>query len=264
MPETNNPKVLVASPIFDSMKYCLKEFLNSMKSLDYNNYNFLLVDNSKKDDFFNELTEEKDVILIRDNSKEETNLKRVVHSRNKILQYAIDNYYDYILMMDSDVIPPKNIISELLKCDKHIVSGIYFNYFYPSGKERWLPVAWTSITEEEFNEIKSKVALSPLIKSNLDIRRHLTQEEIESGNLIKVLIPSPGCMLIKKEVFEKARYGLVDVPENTHTSDDIYFIKKASEMGFESYCFTKIKCEHLVKGKYNKDSEGNLQHPLFK
>lgn len=263
MLKSKNPKVLVAAPIFDKMKYCSKEFINSIKAIDYNNYNFLLVDNSKTNEFFNELKKEKGIILLKDNI-EETNLKKVVSSRNKILQYALDNFYDYVLMMDSDVIPPKNIIPELLNCKKDIVSGIYFNYFNSGGKMKFLPVAWRSISPKEFEEIKAKVNLGPLVKSNLDIRRHLTSEEAESNELIKVLIPSPGCMLIKKSVFEKVKYGLVEVPNNIYTSDDIYFMQKARELGFESYCHTKIKCKHLLEGKYEKDSEGNLQHPLFK
>ena len=34
-----------------------------------------------------------------------------------------------MLMMDPDVIAPKNIIKELLKDNKDIISGLYYNYF---------------------------------------------------------------------------------------------------------------------------------------
>lgn len=257
-----NPKVLVASPIFDGMKYCLNEFINSIKVLDYNNYDFLLVDNSKKEKLFNELKKLNGVKLIRDDTKEERNKLRLISSRNKILNYAKENLYDYVLMMDSDVIPPKNILTELLKCNKEIVSGVYFNYFKSSGKIKLLPVAWTGLTEEEFNDIKKNYALSPLIKTNKDIRRHLTPEEVESGKILEVLIPSAGCMLIKKEVFEKVNYGLLEVPNNLTTGDDIYFAFKAKEAGYNLYCNTKIKCEHRTQGKFQKDKDGNLIHPL--
>ncbi len=49
-------------------------------------------------------------------------------------------------MLDSDVIPPKNIIQELLDCNKDLVSGLYYNYFISDGETKYLPVAWT-----EFN-----------------------------------------------------------------------------------------------------------------
>ena len=258
-----NPKVLVGSPLFDGMRYCIKEFLSTMKSLTYNNYDILLVDNSKTDDFFNELKKEKGIKVIKDNTQETKNIRRLVSSRNKILQYAIDNVYDYVLMMDSDVLPPPNIISELINCRKDIVSGLYFTSFLSSGKPKYLPVAWQFITAEEFEEMKKTTIFPSIVKSHSDLRRHLIPEEYESNRLLGVKYPSAGCMLLTKNVFEKIRYGLLETPNNLSTTDDIYFFDKAHELGFECFCYTKIKCEHLTEGKYLKDKDGNLIHPLY-
>ncbi len=163
-------------------------------------------------------------------------------------------------MMDADVIPPKDAIEQLISCEKDIVSGVYYNYFMSSGQLKILPVAWASISEKEFEEFKKQVEFSPSVKSHLDLQRHLTKEEVDSEKLFKVVYPSAGCMLISRKVFEKINYDLI----NEKFADDISFIKKASEKGFEPYCFTKVKCDHLVSGKYEKDSKGNLVHTLFK
>jgi len=258
-----NPKILVATPTCDIMEYCMDDFLKRMKEIEYDNYNILVMDNSRNNDFFEKLKKEQGIILIKDNVDEEKNKLRLISSRNKILEYALENNYDYILMMDCDVIPPKNIIQELLSDEKDIVSGIYYNYFKINGQQKSRPVAWSHISPEQFEEIKKQINLPPMIKSHEDLRRHLTQKEVESEKLIKVKIPSAGCMLIKRKVFEKVRYGLLDVPSNLSTGDDIYFCKKAEENGFEIYCDTKIKCEHLILGKFYKDKEGDLRHPVF-
>lgn len=257
-----NPKILVASPVCDKTKYCINQFLESIKNIDYDNYDILLVDNSDSDDFLNEL-KSKNINAVKDNSKG-NGMEKVVNSRNKIIDYASEKGYDYVLMMDSDVIPPKNIIKELLMCSKEIISGLYYNYFVSSGKLKILPVAWMPITKEEFGQIKQIIKLPDWMKTHEDMRRHLTQEEVESKKPLKVLYPSAGCMLISKKVFEKVRYGLIKVPKEAHTSDDIFFIKEARKLGFESYCHTGIKCHHLVKEKYKKDSQGNLVHQGFK
>lgn len=260
--ETNsNPRVLVGSPVFDGTRYCIKAFIDKIRSLSYNNYDIFLVDNSINDDFFRELKKEKGIKVEKDYTKEAINKKRLVSSRNKILKHALDSGYDYVLMMDSDVIPPVNIIEELLSCEKNIVSGLYFNYFVSSDRLKYLPVAWQFITREEFEEMKKTTVFPPVVKSHLDLRRHLIPQEYEGNSLINVMSPSAGCMLIKKKVFERIKYGLLDVQEST--GDDIYFATKAREAGFKIYCYTKIKCEHLVKGKYKKDKEGNLIHPLY-
>lgn len=258
----NNPKVLIGSPIYDKMEYCVKEFLESLKNLDYDNFDILIVDNSHTDDFFKKLRAEEGIITIKDNTTEVKNKLRLVSSRNKILNYALKYNYDYVLMMDSDVIAPPNLLKNLISHNKDIVSGLYYNHFLINGIQKLRPVAWCHITPREFEEISKQVKFPSIVKSHKDIRRHITPEEIKKGELIKVKLPSAGCMLIKRKVFEKIKYGILDLPSNIRTADDIYFMEKAEEAGFESYCDPKLKCEHLFMGKMYKDWEGNLRNPL--
>jgi len=253
--------VLVASPVFEGMKYCFEEFLESVKNLDFPDYDVLIVDNSRTNYFFNELRG-KGVNVIKDETSDEKNKLRLISSRNKIIDYAIEKGYDYILMMDSDVIAPKTILKDLLTSGKEIISGLYYNDFKIDGLIQKSPVCWCHVTPKEFEEIKSGVGLPPFVKSCNNLRRHLTKEEADSNKIVRVKIPSAGCMLIKRNVFEQIRYGLLDVPGNLSTGDDIYFCTKAEEKGFEIYCDTSIKCEHLVKGKFKRDEKGNLMHPL--
>jgi len=263
-----NKRVLVASPTYKGMKYCHNEFFKAIKNLTYPLYDILIIENSEDNEYFDELKKEKDIILIKDDTIEKNKMLRIISSRNKILDYALENNYDYVLVMDSDVIPPKNIIQELLKCNKDIVSGLYFNYFTVSGSQaKFLPVAWMPITKQEFESFRKKVTLPSSVKSHLDIRGHLTKQETESNELLKVLIPSAGCLLISRKVIENKtiRYGLLDTSRfgDIHTTDDIYLITKAREAGFDAYCYTKVKCEHLIKGKFRINAQGEYEHPLY-
>lgn len=259
-------KILVASPTYNKMKYCQDKFLSSIKNLSYLYYEILIVDNSRDNEYFEELKKQSGINVIKDDTTETKNIKRLISSRNKILDYAIKNNFDYVLMIDSDVIPPRNIIEELLMCKKDIVSGLYSGNFVVSGKVEFLPVAFKSLTKEEFENIKKQIILPDFIKSHADIRRHITKQEADSGELLEVLIPSSGCMLISRKVFEKVRYGLIDTAEmgNIKSGDDIYFILEARKLGFNAYCNTKLKCEHLIEGKYDKDEDGVYEHPMFK
>jgi hypothetical protein len=260
-----NPRILVASPTYEGMKYCEGEFIEGITNLEYSNYSILIVDNSENDEYFNHLMEIcPKFIIIRDMSDEKDKMLRLVHSRNLILDYAVKGNYDYLLMMDSDVIPPKEIIQELLLCNKDIVSGMYYNYFTVDGKTEYLPVVWTALTEMEFKNIQQKIQLPDFIKSPEDLRAHLTEEEANSNQLIEVIIPSAGCMLISKKVFEKIRYGVLDTANQggVKTTDDIYFSLEARKHGFKAYCNTKVKCRHLIRGKFKK--EGSLyKHPIY-
>jgi len=260
----NKPKILVASPVFDGMKYCLTQFLDRIKELDYENYDILLFENSSTKDFYNELKYEPGIKVIRLANVNIPNMKKIIKCRNKIINYALENDYDYILMMDCDVIPPKNIISELMNCQKDIISGLYYNNFKIDGQNKVRPVVWRHILPREFEEIKNQLPNSELIQYHTDLRRFLTLDEANSNHVFKVRIPSAGCMLVKRNVIEKVRYGLLEIPAGFHTSDDIYFAERAEELGFEIFCNTKVKCDHLVEGKYESDAFGNKIHPAFK
>lgn len=237
-----SPLVLVACPTYEGCGYCLDKFAERIKELTYPNYNILIVDNSEGDEYYNKI-KEKGIQVIKGPRFNEP-VRTITNSRNLIIDFAIRNGYDYLLNMDQDVIPPKNIIEELMGRDKDIVSGVYYGYFRSGGKLKYLPIAYRCLTKEEFEEIQND--LPPFIKSCEDIKRNLTEDEVNSGEVLEVKIPCNGCMLVKRKVFEKVNYDLLDMPEISKTSDDIHFCENAKQKGFKLYVYTKIKCDHLV------------------
>ena len=249
------------------MKYCLDDFLEGIKSIDFDNYTLLLVDNSDTDSYYN-IIKEKKINVLRFNPEDKNKINRLIDSRNKIIEYAISKNCDFILMLDQDVIVPPNIINKLLSSKKDLISGVYLNYFYSSGKLKFLPVAWLDITEEEFEQIKSKQIKFPeYVKSAKDLSRHMTLEEYESNKTYKVKHPSAGCLLISKNIFEKIKYENLDLKSmgfktEKQALDDLGFRKRANELGFDFYIDTSVKCKHLIDGKYIKDEKGNLHHPI--
>jgi len=256
----NSPKILVAAPTYSGMAYCHDKFTERLRGLSYDNYDILLVDNSPTREFFKKINKTPGIDVIYLPIVGISNMKKVVRCRNKILNYAIENSYDYVLMMDSDVIPPTDIIERLLAHNKDIVSGIYFNVFMVDKVKKICPVAWKGFTDEEFEEIKHKFS-SKYVNSKDDLRRYLTPEEVNGGELQEVIIPSCGCLLLSRNAFKKLKYGLLDVPSGFTTTDDIYFSRKAREAGFKLYCDPSLQCEHLVSGKFRVEN-GEMIHPV--
>lgn len=256
----DNIKVLLAAPTFDGMRYCQEEFYSAVKELE-GDYDILIVDNSRGSSYTEEIKDllgEKGVV-IHDPTAEEKSIFRLISSRNLVLNYALENGYSHVLMLDSDVIPPRDIISKLLSCDKSIVSGLYYNYFMVNRIKKWLPVSWKLLTEEEFFELKKVPSYANISRG--DVRRHITDEEVSSGVLQEVVMPSAGCMLISREVFSKIRYGRFS--DVGGADDDRFFIDMAIKSGFFPFCLPSVICQHLVKDKYSSDGEGNLIHKSF-
>ncbi len=252
-------KILVASPTYEGMSYCDEEFLDAIKDLDYPKFDILIVDNSGSVVYFNKLKKISGIKVIRDNTGEEKNIKRLISSRNKILKYSVDNNYAHLLMLDSDVIIPKNTLIKLLRQNKDIVTGLYFNFFNSNKMIKCLPVCWKIPTQQEFDSFKKKLTFPDSVKSRNDLKRHLTKQEIESGKLQEVFNPSAGCMLLSRNAFSQLKYGQINEEHPLQTpNDDLYFFNMAREKGFRIFCLPSIICRHLVMNKYSKDENGNL------
>ncbi|MAG39504.1 hypothetical protein CMI41_00870 [Candidatus Pacearchaeota archaeon] len=254
-------KILVAAPIYDKMEYCFEEFLMHLRGIEGSEFDILLVDNSRSEEFFENLSGIGGVKVFRDETSEEKNIHRLISSRNKILEYAFEKNYDYLLMMDSDVMAPKNILSDLVLSNKDVISGLYFNLFNSGGQQKLLPVCWREIEDNTFEEMRVKGMLPDFITSKSDLRRNLTSAEIEEGKILEVLIPSAGCLLLSRKALSSGvKYGLLEDTHGLQTGDDIYFFKQLREKGFELYCDPSVYCKHLALNKYkeNKDS-----HPIF-
>jgi len=121
----NFPKVLVGTPIFDFNRYCIEEYLESIKNFTYANYDILLVDNSKEDVFYKELIA-KGIPTIHMEWLEKSR-DRICEGHNILREKTLKENYEYLFLVDADVIPPKDVIEKLLRHNKKIVTGIYFN-----------------------------------------------------------------------------------------------------------------------------------------
>ena len=127
------------------------------------------------------------------------------------------------MFIDSDTLIPKDAISELLKMDVDIASGLYFG----KGKP-YLPVA--RIKEDD---------------------RHFFLEDFEFNDIMEVEGVGMGCCLIKTKVFEKMEFPYFKLEWRTkekinyQIAEDLYFCEKAKEQGFKTYLNTGILCEHF-------------------
>lgn len=143
--------------------------------------------------------------------------------RNKIAEVAVKDKFDYVLMLDSDMIYPHDIIQRLLDHKKDIVGGLYF-LRRVTGTE---PSIWN----------KSKV--------------NDKYESIKRGRgLLEVDFVATGGILIKTEVFKKIGWPFFKIKyfDGRFKTEDVYFCEKAKAAGYKLYADTDLVYRHLVKG----------------
>jgi GT2 family glycosyltransferase len=212
-------RVLVGCPTSDHKKYCLKEYLDGINNLTYKYFDLILVDNSKKSDYYNKL-KECGIKVIKD-KYEESAKERVINSRNKLREYFLKNDYDYLLSLEQDVVPPKNVIERLMKHKKEICSGLYFK---EKGGEL-IPIMYVHHKD--------------------DFAKLLRFEEIPENKLVEVITSGLGCVLISRKVMEKVKFRY---EKDSKPWDDVWFCEDAREKDFKVYVDTSVRCKHFIKG----------------
>ena len=216
-----NPKILLGCPTSEHKEYSLDKYLDGVKNLTYNNFDLLLVDNSKTDRYYKKL-KEKNINVIKDKYFENAR-DRITHSRNILREKCLKENYEYLFSLEQDIIAPKDVIERLLKHKKEIISGLYF--YLGDDNKTLLPVVWIYH--------KGKYA------------RRLDVDEVMDNKLIEVITCGLGCVLIHRKVLEKIKFRYVKEKPGW---DDLWFSEDARKNNFKVFVDTSIRCKHYVKG----------------
>ena len=152
----------------------------------------------------------------------------VIHDARELgVRIAAEQHSHYLLFLDSDMTFPADIIEQLIKHGKDIVSGLYFKRVPP-----YTTVMYNDISKD------GEYAFEPI-------------DNWKKNRLIEVDAIGCGCVLIKTKVFMKIKppffYPLYSQSNKSLTSEDIAFCVRAREAGFKIYVDTALQCGHIGK-----------------
>ncbi|KKL25818.1 hypothetical protein LCGC14_2401490, partial [marine sediment metagenome] len=145
------------------------------------------------------------------------------HARNTIIKNCLEEYWDYILQMDSDIVPPPNALRELLKADKDIIAPVCLT-FKSDDNGLMCPIPIAMRYDEDGNY------------------RPYYGNGIEETDTI-----TGGMFLVKREVYEKIERPFAFTYHKDGTviySEDFYFSQQCQEAGYKLYTHYDLVCEH--------------------
>lgn len=165
-------------------------------------------------------------------------------ARNRIAQRALDNGTDYVLMVDNDVVLPKDALINLLDNPKEVCLGFYAHrdsdnlyrgrtcvckLFDEKGKRHFNYPLESEYTAAELAELR---------------QRGQYKVEIHGGGM--------GCALIKTSVFNRVTYPWYDwVNYGGHNrgmlSEDLYFCEGCKKKNIKIYTDTRVNCGHILR-----------------
>jgi glycosyltransferase involved in cell wall biosynthesis len=165
-------------------------------------------------------------------------------ARNRIASKALEGDWDYVLMVDNDVVLPKDALVNLMEDPVDVCLGYYAHrgednlysgrvsickYLDELGFPHWCYPPESEYTAAEMSELKAK--------GTKKLRIH-------GGGM--------GCALIRTELFRKLDYPWFDWVNYEDRSigmlsEDLYFCEKCKQALIPVHTDARVGCGHLMR-----------------
>lgn len=163
-------------------------------------------------------------------------------ARNKIARLAINGGYDYVLMVDNDVVLPKDALVNLLDDPKDVCLGYYAH-------------------RDTDNIYRGRTCVCKLLTAdgvrykNYPLESEYTAEEIaalkaKGDYKVRIHGGGMGCALIKTDVFERTKYPWYDwanYKDGGMLSEDLYFCENCRKNSIPIHMDTRVNCGHMLR-----------------
>lgn len=157
--------------------------------------------------------------------------KPITYNRNKIVRGFLERtQYDYLIMIDSDIVPPPDYL-KLLDFQKDIISGVCFAF----TKKNIFPL------------VLKKSATKPTDS------KYFPYESVDPAKwdgLIEVDAVGTGAIVLSRKVLEAMPYPFKNVYDKVgekQIGNDLNFCREAKAKGFKVFVHTDYVCSHFTR-----------------
>jgi hypothetical protein len=222
------PKVLVATPTYEGKNYCLEQFIANVNSFTYPRakMDFVIFDNSATNANAKMINSKHGIKVVWKDYTGMGIIEKLAATHEAIRIYAINNQYDYILHLESDVFPQEDVVEQLLWTKKNII-GVPYQLF--SGGQR--RVVTQGLSEIEMHH---DVFISSL---NISFVHHWFFD----GNIKRCTTNGIGCTLMKTSTIRNVPFRFV---EGDDSAPDTWFTRDLMTLGIPYYVHTGMIAFH--------------------
>lgn len=167
---------------------------------------------------------------------------KVAKYKNAILKFALENNFEYVFLIDSDILMHPKTISNLISKNKEVISEIFWTKWTPTSAE--LPQVWCHDHYTQF-EIGESESLEQLSKNEVNRRTYEFINKLRKPGVYEVG-GLGACTLIHKTAIEKG-VNFDKVKNITFWGEDRHFCIRASVLGIELYVDTHYPAFHIYR-----------------
>jgi hypothetical protein len=222
------PKVLVATPTFEGKNYCLPAFIDNVANFTYpkNKMDFMIFDNSPTPDNAKMINSIYGVKVNWKDTSDMSVLERLAVTHEAIRVFAMNNHYDYILHLESDVFPDSDVIEKLIWQRKGIIGVPYM--LFNGGQRR--------VVTQGFNhcEVKSDMFVT---SENLSFNHHYFFD----GTVKRCSTNGLGCTLIRTKIIADIPFRFV---EGNDAAPDTWFSRDLLQRNIPYWVHTGMLAFH--------------------
>uniref|UniRef100_A0A6M3XTQ3 Putative methyltransferase n=1 Tax=viral metagenome TaxID=1070528 RepID=A0A6M3XTQ3_9ZZZZ len=149
------------------------------------------------------------------------NVRGIVDVTNNLIDKCITENWDYLWIVEGDVIVPPHALKTLLNSDVDIALGCYPYHTIPD-------LVMAGFFYEENGIVKI---------------RNLLYEEVEENVFEGMVFAGIGCALIKRSFLVESRLRFVCAPEKM--GHDLEFLYNAQKLGYKVKLHGDVVCEHV-------------------
>lgn len=165
-------------------------------------------------------------------------------ARNRIAQKTLDGGYDYVLMVDNDVVLPADVLKSLTDDIRDVCLGYYAH-------------------RDTDNIYRGRVSVCKLYQPNgiryfnYPLESEYSAEELQDlreGGTYKIQIHGGGmgCAFIKADIFRRLKYPWYDWvnykdDNRGMLSEDLYFCELCRQDGIPVFTDSRAECGHMLR-----------------
>lgn len=258
-------RILVGSPVRQKHQILL-QFLNGLEEVDKTGFSvsyYFIDDNvdEKSTELLNTFAKSHNVMLMKGAeltsldsysnyiSDEVTHIwdastiRKVAYFKDYIIKYALENNFDYLFFVDSDIVIDRRTLKHLVSRKVEIVSNIFWTQWQPNWQLEpqcfWMPAL----------NRQSRTPFGPPISGE-------EARQIQKDFFAKMRIPGifkvdglGACTLIAKSALKKG-VKFKEIPNLSLLGEDRHFCIRAGALGIDLYYDTVYPVYHIYREEY--------------